>query len=902
MSDHLLREKENSFAKAASHFVTNFITRCISVVYRFSLWIIISTLLFTGWVLFYVSGHLGVDMDTGNILAPDLPFRIASKNYDKLFPQYQDTLLILVEGDIPEHTWDATKQLTNALEKNSLVKSIYAPESNDFFKRNGLIYLDLKDLDTVADNLAEAQPFLGKLTQDLTLNNFFGMLDDIISAKQKKETTLDLESIFSSINETIESTLKGQDHLLSWQDLMNRGSSLSKSGERQFIIVQPQMDYNQMLPAKDAIDVIRDVAKSLHLDPEHGVRIRLTGDVGLAHEELESALTGNTLAGILALIMTGTLLYIGLRSGAFALTILLGLVVGLILTAGFAAFYIGHLNIISTAFGVLYIGLSTEYDIQFCMRYQQLVNQGANRLRALKVTASETGIALILCAITTMIGFYSFIPTKFSGVSELGLIAGTGMVINLSLTLLLLPAILRYLPVKNIPNIYESKTQGKFDFIYSWPLQYRKQILLGGLILGLATLPFLLQVRFDYDPLNLRNPNSESVSTIRQLMKTETIPMWSAIVLASNAEEAQKISQRAKRIDSVDKVITAEDFVPDNQEEKLEIIDDLSLLVGPLLLDASIKPSADPDSRQVLSTLDIFLHTLDSYFKDPSPKDFLAIQRLEEDIQYLVSTIEQEDQATQKQTLLRLEHNLLGTLPENLSQLQNSLKAEAVTMDTLPSDLIDRWITADGTHRVEIFPTKDFNVDDLQSLRGFVNKIHEISPSATGPLVLQLRSGEAIVDALQHAFSYALFAIIVVLFLLLRSIKDVLLVLVPLALAGLLLSTAMATFHIYFNFANVVALPLLLGVGVDSGIYMVERVRQAPGDRNDLLRTSTSRALVFTTLTTMFSLGNLLLVSHPGMASMGLILTIGIVFTLLCTLILLPALLTSNSEKSTSLQ
>ncbi|BAW80523.1 hopanoid biosynthesis associated RND transporter like protein HpnN [Candidatus Nitrosoglobus terrae] len=881
-----------SSSKTTNRFLANY----VSSVYRLAPWIITIILLITGGAFFYTAETLTVDTDSENILSPNLPFRQSDKRYIQLFPQYENTLVVVIEGEIPEYALNGAKRLAHKLEQNqTLFKSVYLPETNDFFNRNGLMYLDLPHLEEIADNLAQAQPFLGRLAQDPTLSSLLEMLNDIIKAKQSGETTLTLQPIFSPISKAIESVLNGRPQPLSWQELIDRDST-SSIRKRQLLIVQPQMDFSRILPAGSAIEAIRTLAKELQLDSAHGIKVQITGDVALSHEELESALKGNGIAGILALAMISAILFIGLRSISLIVAILLGLITGLILTTGFATLGVGHLNVISTAFAVLYIGLGTEYDIQFCMRYHQLIRNGIKKLDALRIAASEIGMALVLCSLTTVVAFYSFIPTDFSGVSELGLIAGTGIIINLILTLTLLPALLRFLPISTT-SAHSKEKQGKFDFLLNWPLYYRRSILWGSLILGLGTLLLLPQIRFDYNPLNLRNPHSESVLTLQKLINTEAIPPWSAVALAPDSNTAERLADQFRQLDTVGTVITVQDLIPDQQNKKLNIIDDLALLLGSLLQSQIINTPHPEGYEQYQTTLDQFLHTLNTYLANSAVHPSLSAYQLAADLQQLNDQLKQTDLSVQHQLLLTLQSSLFSTLPTSLTQLQNSLQAEPITLNSLPAELRDRWIASNGVYRVEIFPKKGFDANDTETLRRFVNEIHSITPEATGSLVINLKAGEAIVTSLQKAFTYSLIVIIIILLFLLRSLKDMVLVLIPLLLAGILLGATMVMFNISFNFANVIALPLLLGVGVDSGIYMVHRIRKAPPETGNPLKTSTASALALNTLITAISFGNLIFTSHPGMVSMGLVLAIGIILTLICTLLILPGLLVTNPKR-----
>ncbi|ADJ28286.1 MMPL family transporter [Nitrosococcus watsonii] len=874
--------------------VNGFLASWVGGVYRLAPWVLVTIFLLTGGVFYYTMENLGVDTDTANILSPNLPFRQSNERYTHLFPQYEDTLIIVIEGNVPEHIWEGSKQLAAKLAaSDTLFKSVYLPQANNFFERYGLMYLRLTELEETTDSLAQAQPFLGRLTQDPSLGGLLDMLNEVIKAKQVGNTNLELQSILGPISQAMESVLSGQPDILSWQALMSPERAASSEEQRQFIIVQPRMDFNQILPAGPAIEAVRTFSEELQLDSLHGLRVRITGDVALSHEELESALAGAKIAGLLATLMTGVLLLLGLRSFSLVLATLVTLVIGLIFTAGFATVAIGHLNLISTAFAVLYIGLGTAYAIHFCLRYQRLVQTGLGQSDALSTTASDVGIALTLCALTTAIGFYAFIPTDFAGVSELGIIAGTGMFISLALTLTFLPALLRLLPIPSSTRSW--RTRGKIlVFLSSIPICYRRQLLGSGLILGLGALLLLPQSRFDYNPLNLRDPDSESVSTLLDLIDAETIPPLSAIVLASDAPKAQQLADQLRQLDTVGAVVTVQDFIPKQQEEKLAIIDEMALLLGPLL--SSSEWESKTKAEQKHSTLRGFLQTLENYLASSASSPSPAAYQLAEDLRQLLNRLKERDSAAQKQLLLTLQHSLLATLPDNLARLRQSLQAGPLSLDTLPPDLRRRWIASAGIQRIEVFPKEGLNINDTASLRHFVNDIHNLAPSATGALILSFRSGETIVAAFQQAFIYALIAITVVLLFLLRSLRDTILVLIPLLLAGILLGAAMVILKTPFNFANIIALPLILGIGVDNGIHMVWRVRQAPPKTGNPLQTSTARAVVLSALVTVCSFGNLLLASHPGMASMGLLLSVGVALTLLCTLLLLPALLLATQN------
>lgn len=265
--------------------------------------------------------------------------------------------------------------------------------------------------------------------------------------------------------------------------------------------------------------------------------------------------------------------------------------------------------------------------------------------------------------------------------------------------------------------------------------------------------------------------------------------------------------------------------------------------------------------------------------------------RLEVQLARLVERIQSLPEPARTEALHRVFEVLLGSLGSQLRQLTDALKAHRVGIADLPEDFRERWVSKGGIQRVEIRPKEDLH--DPEAMRQFVDQVRQVVPHATGVPVLFLESSDAVVQAFLQAFGYAIVAITLVLFLTMEKKIDVLLVLAPLLLASLLTGATMALAGIHFNFANIIALPLVFGMGVDNCIHMVHRfrTRTAPPKDGILLHTSTALAVVLSALTNISGFGNLSISPHHGMASMGVMLSIGILATLVCSMVVLPALL-----------
>jgi hypothetical protein len=233
-----------------------------------------------------------------------------------------------------------------------------------------------------------------------------------------------------------------------------------------------------------------------------------------------------------------------------------------------------------------------------------------------------------------------------------------------------------------------------------------------------------------------------------------------------------------------------------------------------------------------------------------------------------------------------LQDSLLAGLDNRLDALRQALQAAPVSFETLPEDLKRDWITPDGRYRIEIYPRGDSN--DSPTLVRFVNAVEGVAPDAAGMALTIQESGRTVWNAFQTAGAFALVCVTLLLAVVLRRLRDVALVLAPLFFAALLTALTTTLIGLSMNFANVIALPLLFGIGVAYSIYFVMNWRAG---RADPLQSSTARAVLFSGLTTLAAFGSLALASHPGMAAIGELLTICLVYTLVSALLLLPALL-----------
>lgn len=846
--------------------------------------IVVLALLLTGVAAWTTVTRIGVNTETTDMLSEELPFRRDDRAIKAAFPQWVDVISIVVEGATPEQADAAAARLAADLApRTDRFRSVFYAPGDPFFRRNGLLFLPLDALQRLSDRLAEVQPLLAALSRDPSLRGLGRVLTQALEAARApgapqaglRETLAPTLGRMAAAVESVAASREGRGTIqpLSWSRLTGAPAAEAEADRRRFILVQPVLDFASFEPAAAAIETVRARAAALGLDAADGVRVRLTGTPVMFQEELRSVSAGMGVAGALSAALVTLLLTLGLRSARLVGAAVATLLAGLVWTAGFAAVAVGELNLISVAFAVLFIGLSVDFGIHFALRYQEALDGGAREPRAALLEAAHSvGGPLTLCAVAAAAGFFAFFPTSYRGLSELGLISGVGMFIALFANLTLLPALLSLFPSRPRPSAARRSPSAAAFAAFAAVAARPRPILAGALVLALAALAAVPFARFDDDPLGLRDPSSESVATLHDLIDDPRVQPYEASFLADDLAEAEALAARLEALPEVDAAVTLADFVPRDQAAKLDVLAETSFFLGPVLTPTAAVPAPTvAEQRAAVAALRRQLDQAGGALAPQARRLAKALDRVRLDGPGIAA----------------LEAALVGGLPGRLTRLRAALEAEPVTAADVPRPLVERYRARDGRALVEVRPSGDLR--DADARRRFVDAVRSVREDATGSAVIITEAGRAVLRAFFEAAALAIVAITLLLLAVLRSVRDAGLVLMPLFLAALLTVAATVALSLPFNFANVIVLPLLFGLGVASGIHIVMRARRR--GTWDVMTTSTPRAVLLSALTTIASFASLALSSHRGTASMGLLLAVAITLTLLSTLVVLPALL-----------
>ena len=848
-------------------------------------------------LLAFTVTHLGINSDNVELLDENLPSRIALDEFSELFPILNNAFLIVVDGETPELSRDAASALAaNLGAKTERFSNVFIPGGGDFFETHGLLYRSVDDLYEFTDHIAAVQPMIAELERDSSIANLsklieFG-LDNIGSSPEARKQW---GEILDRLSAGAAGVFDEYPLAISWEEFLLSGSSLDVS-KRRVILAEPLLDFQAFQPASAPLAAVRESIEELELTSERGITVRITGNPVLNHEELYGIAWDVMAGGVVCFVFVGFVLVIALRSVRLAIASLATLLIGLVWTAAFATAAVGHLNLISLSFAVLFIGLGVDFAIHLGMNYAALRHDGLDHERALFDAIDYVGSSLVLCTLTTSIGFFVFVPTDYAGVAELGLIAGTGMLIILFLTLTMFPALISSWLA--LPEGITTKASLRFRSRAPGALQkHPVAVRWAALAAGAAALLTLPQITFEPNVVDMRDPNTESVQAFNDIAASNDHGSpWYANALAPNLEAAGALADRLAELDLVSHTVTLSDYVPADQEEKREILADLALIIGASAADPGKTTDQSPE-EQLVALQKLHDYLAGTGFGDGEARLQGSVRRLQSVLDDFIAQVDAgEDLET---ALANLELVLLDQLPVHLERLRNALMPEEITLENLPPDITNRMIAPDARARVIAYPTENLQ-SNAQALERFVDAVHSVQPDATGMSANIIAFGRATVQSLAQALISALIAIALLLWLLWRRLTEMMLVLVPLLLGAALTCATMVVFGMAFNFANVIVIPLLFGIGVDSAIHLVHRANLGDTGEAGLLGTTTARAIFYSAGTTAASFGALGFSAHRGIASLGILLVIGLVYTLVCTLIVLPALIEWRRAASAS--
>ncbi len=829
-------------------------------------------------MIHFVSGHFAMTTDTYALLSPKLPWRVRQAEFNKAFPPESSDIVVVVDGQTPELSESAAAGLAASLSAHTgLFHSVQRPDGGPFWAHNGLLFASTEDVKTFIAQLVKGQPFLGAMASDPSLRGLANTL--ALAAKGVNNgdaSPADLRTPVRALTDALQGLSAGKPTYFSWRTMIS-GKEPDRKELRHVILVAPVLEYTQLQPGKLPIAAIRRAAQRLQLDAIHGVRVRLTGPVPLQDEEFATLAQGAGLIAALATAAIVLMLWLAVRAPWLIASILATTLVGLLTAAALGLFLFHRFNVISVAFIPLFVGMGMDLGIQFSVRYRAERGTGEDVGPALTATGRTMGRSLTLAAAAIGAGFLAFTPTAYYGVSQLGVIAGLGLLLALALNLTLLPALIALTRPPGAPV----RAGARLTLIDNYVLGHRGLVVGSSAVAAVISAALLPRVHFDFNPIHLRSSQVESVSTLTDLMHDPDRSPNTLEVIRPSLVAADQLAAIFRSEPTVYAAHTLANFIPTGQPEKIALIADAADLVDLTLNPLEIAPP--PTDAEVVGSLNRAAAKL----RQVATED----RALREDFHRLAAEFETlaGGSALRRAQAGQL---LLPGFMTTLEQIRNLLHPQPVSIQTLPRETVAQWLTSDGRARVSILPKGDSNDDVV--LRRFVAAGTRIAPDATGTAIYLQAYGKAVVDAFIEAGVLSFVAICGLLLIALRRVRDVAITMAPIVLTGFLTMGTCVLISQPLNFANIIALPLLFGIGVAFHIYFVMSWRSGG---SHLLTSSLARGVFFSALATATGFGSLWASSHPGTASMGKLLMIALVWTLVSALLFQPALMGPASVK-----
>jgi len=904
MDSSVPSEKSSPSSKSGS--LNRVFTAFETLAYFHPWWVLSVSLILAALSVWFTVAHLQFNTHRSDLISKDMKFHKLYRQYRERFQDF-DGMIVVIEGEHPEAMKQFADQLVERLQNRPEISSeIYYKVNTDYFKNKSLLFLEPNSLKQLADKLRSHQDFLEQVNASPGLNTLLrslnreissGVVDSLLTdmlgtedEEEQKDDAADLGLLVSLLAQMTRHVEGDTAYRSPWgtfleeenNPLREAGYLVSDDERLLFILLNPLETEGDFAGSKNAIEGIRAIAKDLAPNFP-SIKVGMTGGEVISSDEMFTTHLDVKNASKYALTGVALLFIIFYRRVTEPLLAVFTLIVSIAWAMGYTTLSVGHLNIISVVFTTILIGLGIDFGIHILCRYREERRLGNEAYLAMRNTLQQTGRGNLAGAITTAIAFGAMVFTDFIGIVELGIIAAGGIVLCLLGMVLLLPALISIEERWRKPVYALPEQVGKRDAFFEKMYSHYYFIIFASLGVLIACGYFSKDLYFDYNLLNMQAKGTEAVQYEMKIIENAKRASWNAALVADDIQDAKEKYRILKAMPSVGKVESLLTAMPENQEARIRNVKSLAPLIEPF----EVEPEDELFSlRAIQATMKKIRFKLRKKEKEGEQDDvFEASLRARQ----LNEALKTADPQTTAARLKAFSQTLFVDYRKKISDLKQSVNPAPVKVEDLPQDMKDRFVSADGKYLLLVYPS--INIWEREEMEKFLYEMRRIDPDVTGNAVHMFESSRLMIDGYLRAGLYALAAITLYLLLTLRNIRTTILVLLP-TLAGAILTMGfMRLTGIQFNLANLVILPLILGIGVVDGVHILHRCREAPECGENVISKSTGQAVILTSLTTMIGFGSLMVADHHGVYSVGLVLTLGVGSCMITSVTLLPALM-----------
>ena len=898
------------------HTLLNKLFRFIErLAFKHSLIVVALSIILAGLSIWVTGEKLTFKTGRGDLVAKGLPY---VKLYEEYRDQFEDLegMVIVAESESPEKMAEFAETLAAKLKvRPDLFSQVIYKFDTSYFRSRFLLYLDPPDLESLQTKLEEHQNFIESVNASPGLNPLLneinreissGMVDSLMTdflggddaeEEEKKNDKNDLNLLIRIIKEMNRSLKKNYHYKSPWQSLFNSGEEslrekgylVSKNEKLLFILAVPNEDETSFTGYKDSVYSARELIAEVKKDFP-SISVGLTGEDVISTDEMITTQKDVELASKIALGGVALLFIIAFKGIVKPLLAVFSLLIALAWSLGFTSLTVGHLNILSVVFTTILIGLGIDFGIHILERYKEERKEGDDISTALQKTLQGTGQGNFSGAITTAMAFGAMVLTDFIGIVELGWIAGWGILFCMIAMVLLLPALV-ILEEKWRKPVYTKSIEKPITASISWIdrfFSHYKLIITACCFLVLVSSLALRTAHFDYNLLNLQTKGTEAVKYEMRILENAGRSAWSAAMLADTLEEVRQKETQLKTLPTIENVESIAAMVPKHQEENLQYVrENLSPLLSELYVE-------EEDESFSLKALTKTLKRIRFKLQGREGKEDKVTQAARE-IDKFFKEVESVEEDLAEAQLQEFSEELFVDYRGLMADLKKNAEPKLVEISKIPKSLRDRYISKQGKYLITIFPSVDiWNLDERNR---YLKDLRSVDANVTGSAVHMFNSTRLMTEGYINGGIYAMTAIIIYVFIVFRNPRTVFFILLPVIAGSIWTVGIMELTGLKLNMANLVILPLILGIGVVNGIHITHRYREEKDKNSVVLGKSTGQAVILSSLTTMIGFGSMMVADHYGVFSLGLVLTLGVFCCLVASITFLPALLKLSAAK-----
>jgi hypothetical protein len=861
------------------------------------------------------------------LISTRLPLITKSDILDDFGFHGKTTFALVVQGPTQDRTVDFMNAIVEKIHEDTehFQDVFYRIDPNEF-KKWLLYYLDENDLVQIKDTLTEHSVMLHNMAEDPDLLTFFrlvnkdmasrmvgelftGFLDDEVKKDGDKSKPMDLEFLIKLL-QGFSQYLSGTPKFVSpWSSFFKSGTwDLEKEGyiwegKKKFLIaaVMPRKVLGGVSKTQRSLARLRAYIQELRASDFADVQAGVTGQAALNDDEMNTAMIDMTKATWVSMLGVLLIMVAFLRGFRHPLIILISLGVGLCWTFGWTALFIGHLNILSIIFAPMLCGLGVDYGIHWFARYEEERDLfDGSRIDIIRRVMDKSGPGIMLAGLSTAFSFLPFILTGFRGLMELGMITGMGILLTVFADFTVLPALSNYLAVKK-PSPRISKKPKSERYLLSLSPARVRIVLAAAVALSTVGLVLASRVQFDLNPLRLQAKNAESVYWEKVLVENSTHSIISAAVVTDSPEKARSESEKLKALPTVSDVDNVFTLLPENQEQKIPLLRDIALKVPDL---KPVAPrlaayanldgfgSSNEAGAYKAELIDVLQRIRFKMQEDQAEKWGASRPTIDQMLQVkkfideIVLSFDKSPSAAQR--LVEYRGLFDNDIVEEWNRIKESSSASPMTVRDIPAELRDQFLH-ENLYLLRIYPKE--SIWNEGALTRYVKDIESVDPDVLGDPIALYVFASAFKKASIDASIYALISISLLLAFTLRSLRLMLISLIPLAAGTIWTVGIMGAAGFDFNLANSIFMPLVVGAGVEYGVIIIQRWREDKAVGLGRLPFSTGKGVILAALTTTIGFGTLMISNHMGIFSLGFVAWVGSICVLAAALLILPAIL-----------